>query len=109
MTTPQQRTPSAARADEPARHNPEQGGRTAKRESPSNDEPDTGAGNDDAILELPPDTGSDQIDEGGDEETADGLNASDEAIRHATEDLPVDEEAPDSIPVFERGDLPPKS
>lgn len=109
MVIPQQRTPLAPRADDSARRNPDQGGRTAaEADSPSIDEPDTGARNDDTSLELPSDTGSDLIDEGGDEETADGLNASDEAIRHAAEDLPEDEDAPDSIPVFERGDLPPK-
>ena len=40
-------------------------------------------------------------------ETADGLNESDEAIRHGAEDIPIGERRED-IPVFDRRELPPK-
>jgi len=51
------------------------------------------------------------VDQGGDEETDDGLNASAEAVRRAAEDVPVGEEsekAKDCVPVFDRGEAPPK-
>jgi len=40
-------------------------------------------------------------------ETDDGLNESDENIRHGAEDIPVGERRED-IPVFDRRELPPK-
>ena len=46
----------------------------------------------------------------GANETADGLDATNEALRHAAEDIPSSE-APDdveTVPVFDRADLPPK-
>jgi len=53
---------------------------------------------------------TDQHDASGDEETDDGLNATDEAVRHAAEDLPSSEEDDglDSVPVFDRRELPPR-
>ncbi len=53
----------------------------------------------------PHDAGSDAND------TPDGLNESDEAIRQAAEDIPTGQDpagAPESVPVFDRGSLPPK-
>lgn len=51
-------------------------------------------------------------DEGSDaNDTADGLTESEEAVRHAAEDIPTGqrpEGATESIPVFDRGSLPPK-
>lgn len=51
-------------------------------------------------------------DEGSDaNETADGLTESEEAVRHAAEDIPTGQrpERPiDTVPVFDRGSLPPK-
>jgi len=50
-------------------------------------------------------------DQGGDEETDDGLNATNEAIRRAAEDEPTGEEsekAKDRLPVFDRGEAAPK-
>jgi hypothetical protein len=42
-------------------------------------------------------------------ETDEGLNASDEAIRHGAEDIPTGaSEKKKDIPVFERADTPPK-
>jgi hypothetical protein len=46
----------------------------------------------------------------GANETADGLDATNEALRHAAEDIPSSD-APDdveNVPVFDRADLPPK-
>ena len=40
-------------------------------------------------------------------ETTDGLDAETEALRHATEDTPVETKI-DETPVFDRADLPPK-
>jgi len=54
---------------------------------------------------------TDHPDQGGDEETSDGLNAQSEAIRSAIEDEPVREDSPRSderTPVFDRGEAPPK-
>jgi hypothetical protein len=51
-------------------------------------------------------------DEGSDaNDTADGLTESEEAVRHAAEDIPTGQrpEGPiDTVPVFDRGSLPPK-
>jgi hypothetical protein len=51
-------------------------------------------------------------DEGSDaNDTEDGLTESEEAVRHAAEDIPTGQrpEGPiDSVPVFDRGSLPPK-
>ena len=51
-------------------------------------------------------------DEGSDaNDTADGLTGSEEAVRHAAEDILTGQrpEGPiDSVPVFDRGSLPPK-
>lgn len=51
-------------------------------------------------------------DEGSDaNETDDGLTESQEAVRHAAEDIPTGqrpEGRTDTIPVFDRGSLPPK-
>ncbi len=42
-------------------------------------------------------------------ETDDGLNASDESIRHGAEDIPTGaNERRKDIPVFDRADTPPK-
>ena len=41
-------------------------------------------------------------------ETADGLDAETEALRHATEDAPAGPGKIEKTPVFDRGDLPPK-
>jgi hypothetical protein len=43
-------------------------------------------------------------------ETIDGLNSSDEALRRAVEDMPSREQPNtiEDVPVFDRGDLPPK-
>jgi hypothetical protein len=53
---------------------------------------------------------TDQRDASGDEETVDGLNAIEESVRHAAEDTaePDDDVPSDAIPVFDRGDLPPR-
>ncbi len=51
------------------------------------------------------DAGSDAND------TADGLTESEEAVRHAAEDLPTGQSPTgktDSVPVFDRASLPPK-
>jgi hypothetical protein len=47
----------------------------------------------------------------GANETIDGLNATDESLRHAAEDLPVDprDKPREEIPVFDRGGRPPKA
>ena len=72
-------------------------------------DPDTGARNDDVNVDLPAaGTDPDQSGASGDEETPDGLNASDEAVRSAAEDAPAPGQPDDSVPVFDRGDLPPK-
>ncbi|KPF71063.1 hypothetical protein IP69_06925 [Bosea sp. AAP35] len=51
-------------------------------------------------------------DEGSDaNDTADGLTDSEEAVRHAAEDIPTAQrpEGPiETVPVFDRGSLPPK-
>lgn len=51
-------------------------------------------------------------DEGSDaNDTEDGLTESEEAVRHAAEDIPTGqrpEGRADSVPVFDRGSLPPK-
>ena len=51
-------------------------------------------------------------DEGSDaNDTADGLTESEEAVRHAAEDIPTGQSPTgrdDAIPVFDRGSLPPK-
>lgn len=51
-------------------------------------------------------------DEGSDaNDTADGLTESEEAVRHAAEDIPTGqrpEGQADTVPVFDRGSLPPK-
>lgn len=51
-------------------------------------------------------------DEGSDaNDTDDGLTESEEAVRHAAEDIPTGQrpEGPiDSVPVFDRGSLPPR-
>ena len=51
-------------------------------------------------------------DEGSDaNDTEDGLTESEEAVRHAAEDIPTGQrpEGPiDSVPVFDRGSLPPR-
>ncbi|KPH79964.1 MULTISPECIES: hypothetical protein [Bosea] len=51
-------------------------------------------------------------DEGSDaNDTNDGLTESQEAVRHAAEDIPTGqrpEGRADTIPVFDRGSLPPK-
>jgi hypothetical protein len=55
---------------------------------------------------------TDNADRGGDEETPDGLNAQDEALRRAVEDQPLSEDTEDrtdSLPVFDRGETPPKT
>lgn len=61
---------------------------------------------------APPDPRSKCHDAGSDaNDTADGLTESEEAVRHAAEDIPVGQDpegSPDSVPVFERGSLPPK-
>ena len=41
-------------------------------------------------------------------ETADGLDAETEALRHATEDLPAGSGKIEKTPVFDRADLPIK-
>lgn len=54
---------------------------------------------------------TDHPDQGGDEETLDGLNAQDEAVRSAAEDQPLADETArdrDRLPVFDRGEAPPK-
>jgi hypothetical protein len=53
---------------------------------------------------------TDQRDASGDEETADGLNATEEAVRQAAEDMPepAEDVLPDAVPVFDRGDMPPR-
>jgi len=53
---------------------------------------------------------TDHPDQGGDEETSDGLNAQNEALRRAIEDEPVEEDtrADDRVPVFDRGEAEPK-
>jgi len=54
---------------------------------------------------------TDHPDQGGDEETNDGLNAQNEALRRAIEDEPVEEQRPqtdDRVPVFDRGEAEPK-
>ena len=51
------------------------------------------------------DSGSDAND------TIDGLTESEEAVRHAAEDIPTGQDpagSPESVPVFDRGSLPPK-
>lgn len=52
-------------------------------------------------------------DEGSDaNDTPDGLTETEEAVRHASEDIPTGrrpEGAAESIPVFDRGGLPPKA
>lgn len=51
------------------------------------------------------DAGSDAND------TPDGLTESEEAVRHAAEDIPTGQSptgATESVPVFDRGSLPPK-
>jgi hypothetical protein len=50
----------------------------------------------------------DLTDQGGDEETVDGLDASAEALRKAAETVPAETTGADDIPVFERGGMPPK-
>ncbi|MDP3408501.1 hypothetical protein [Bosea sp. (in: a-proteobacteria)] len=51
-------------------------------------------------------------DEGSDaNDTADGLTEMEEAVRHAAEDIPTGQrpEGPiETVPVFDRGSLPPK-
>ena len=51
-------------------------------------------------------------DEGSDaNDTADGLTESEEAVRHSAEDIPTGQrpEGPiETVPVFDRGSLPPK-
>lgn len=54
----------------------------------------------------PHDAGSDVND------TIDGLTESEEAARHAAEDIPTGQDPADSaesVPVFDRGSLPPKA
>ena len=43
-------------------------------------------------------------------ETVDGLDATTEALRHAVEDTPREDKPDDveTVPVFDRADLPPK-
>lgn len=51
-------------------------------------------------------------DEGSDaNDTPDGLTESEEAVRQAAEDIPTGQDpagSPESVPVFDRGSLPPK-
>ncbi len=52
------------------------------------------------------DAGSDAND------TPDGLTESEEAVRHAAEDMPIEENLKnkaDAVPVFDRASLPPKT
>jgi len=54
---------------------------------------------------------TDRPDQGGDEETDDGLPAQDEALRQAIEEDPVGPETErdkDRVPVFDRGEAVPK-
>jgi len=46
----------------------------------------------------------------GANETIDGLNSSEEALRQAAEDVPLGapDEPMDDVPVFDRADMPPK-
>ena len=73
---------------------------TSEQSSPENL---TGSGNK-RIPARPHDEGS------GANETPDGLDASTEELRHATEDSPsgLGERDVEKTPVFDRGDLPPK-
>ncbi|HWL05930.1 MAG TPA: hypothetical protein VNQ99_13510 [Xanthobacteraceae bacterium] len=55
------------------------------------------------VRPKPHDSGS------GANETVDGLDSSNEEIRRGAEDVPIGrQENVENVPVFERGDLPPK-
>jgi hypothetical protein len=63
---------------------------------------------DDSVAVAPPTQPSGHESATGDDETADGLNETDEAVRRGAEDIPAREHNR-RLPVFERGEEEPET